>query len=222
MMSKRLAATRRRAHRRYQLAACHAAALARQAAEFTYKLGGSSPMEHPAMARYEGRRRPDQPETNGRLEITIYPNSQLGGDTAMISQTISGAMQMYHPADRSAGAAQSGLRHHRRRLRVPRLRPGLGRDGWRSGQDAARGRGRNGSVLHRQDLGSRLPPDHHAQQADQRPGRPATASRSGCRWRRSWSRCSGIWAPRRRPSTSTRSTAHCRPASSTGRKIRWC
>ena len=34
-------------------------------------------------------------ETNGRMEITIYPSSQFGGDTAMISQVISGAMQMY-------------------------------------------------------------------------------------------------------------------------------
>ena len=42
-------------------------------------------------------------ETNGRMEIVIYPSSQLaGGDlTAMISQAISGAMQMYYPAHRS-------------------------------------------------------------------------------------------------------------------------
>ena len=30
------------------------------------------------------------------MEITIYPNSVLGGDTAMISQAISGAMEMYN------------------------------------------------------------------------------------------------------------------------------
>ena len=35
-------------------------------------------------------------ESNGRMEITIYPNSVLGGDTAMIAQTISGAMEMYN------------------------------------------------------------------------------------------------------------------------------
>jgi tripartite ATP-independent transporter DctP family solute receptor len=39
-------------------------------------------------------------ESNGRMEITIYPNSVLGGDTAMIAQAISGAMEMYNlPVD---------------------------------------------------------------------------------------------------------------------------
>ena len=35
-------------------------------------------------------------ESNGRMEITIYPNSVLGGDTAMIAQALSGAMGMYN------------------------------------------------------------------------------------------------------------------------------
>jgi len=33
--------------------------------------------------------------TNGRFEYTVYASSALGGDTAMISQTISGVLQMY-------------------------------------------------------------------------------------------------------------------------------
>jgi TRAP-type transport system periplasmic protein len=65
------------------------------AAEFTYKLGGSSPMEHPAMAHSQKAADRIRQETNGRMEIVLYPSSQLGGDTAMISQAISGAMQMY-------------------------------------------------------------------------------------------------------------------------------
>ena len=65
------------------------------AAEFSYKLGSSSPMEHPAMARSAQAVKKIKEESNGRLEITIYPNSVLGGDTAMIAQLISGAMQMY-------------------------------------------------------------------------------------------------------------------------------
>ena len=65
------------------------------AAEFTYKLGSSSPMEHPAMAHSQIAVDKIKQETNGRMEIVIYPSSQLGGDTAMISQAISGAMQMY-------------------------------------------------------------------------------------------------------------------------------
>jgi TRAP-type transport system periplasmic protein len=65
------------------------------AAEFSYKLGSSSPMEHPAMVRSAIAVKKIKEETNGRLDITIYPNSVLGGDTSMISETISGAIQMY-------------------------------------------------------------------------------------------------------------------------------
>ena len=66
------------------------------AAEFAYKFGSSAPMDHPAMAHYKIACDKIRQESNGRLDITIYPNSQLGGDTAMISQVISGAMQMYN------------------------------------------------------------------------------------------------------------------------------
>jgi tripartite ATP-independent transporter DctP family solute receptor len=65
------------------------------AAEFSYKLGSSSPMEHPAMARSKEAAEKIKQESNGRMEITIYPNSALGGDTAMISQVIAGALEMY-------------------------------------------------------------------------------------------------------------------------------
>src|ERR1700722_18601566 len=70
------------------------------AAEFSYKFGSSAPMEHPAMAHTKIAADRIKEATNGRMEITIYPNSQLGGDTAMIPQTISGAIQMYNlPVD---------------------------------------------------------------------------------------------------------------------------
>jgi TRAP-type transport system periplasmic protein len=65
------------------------------AAEFTFKLGASSPMEHPAMARSKEAVDKIRLETNGQLNIIMYPNSQLGGDTAMISQVISGAIEIY-------------------------------------------------------------------------------------------------------------------------------
>jgi tripartite ATP-independent transporter DctP family solute receptor len=65
------------------------------AAEFSYKLGSSSPMEHPAMARSAVAVKKIMEESNGRFDISIYPNSVLGGDTAMIAQLISGALQMY-------------------------------------------------------------------------------------------------------------------------------
>ena len=65
------------------------------AAEFTYKFGASSPMEHPAMPRTKIAADKIRQASNGRLDISIFPNSQLGGDTAMISQVFSGATQMY-------------------------------------------------------------------------------------------------------------------------------
>jgi tripartite ATP-independent transporter DctP family solute receptor len=65
------------------------------AAEFSYKLGASSPMEHPAMARSKEAAEKIKQDSNGRMEITIYPNSALGGDTAMIAQVITGALEMY-------------------------------------------------------------------------------------------------------------------------------
>jgi tripartite ATP-independent transporter DctP family solute receptor len=65
------------------------------AAEFNYKLGASSPMEHPALARSKEAAEQIKRDSNGRMEITIYPNSALGGDTAMIAQVIAGALEMY-------------------------------------------------------------------------------------------------------------------------------
>src|SRR5580693_3004073 len=56
------------------------------AAEFSYKLGGSSPMEHPAMAHSLDAANKIKEQSNGRMEISMYPNSVLGGDTAMIAQ----------------------------------------------------------------------------------------------------------------------------------------
>lgn len=47
------------------------------------------------MARSQEAANKIKQDTNGRVEITIYPNSVLGGDTAMIAQAISGALEMY-------------------------------------------------------------------------------------------------------------------------------
>jgi tripartite ATP-independent transporter DctP family solute receptor len=65
------------------------------AAEFTYKFGGSLPAEHPMMIRCVEAFKKIKEESGGRLDITAYPNSVLGQDTAMMSQAVSGALQMY-------------------------------------------------------------------------------------------------------------------------------
>lgn len=65
------------------------------AAEFSWKYGSVLPITHPMNARIAEAAPKIKEATNGRFEYTVYPSSALGGDTAMIAQTISGALQMY-------------------------------------------------------------------------------------------------------------------------------
>jgi TRAP-type transport system periplasmic protein len=65
------------------------------AAEFTYKCGTSSPDGHPMIIRGREAAAKIKEESGGRLAITFYTNSVLGGDTSMISQAIAGALEMY-------------------------------------------------------------------------------------------------------------------------------
>src|SRR4051812_33701353 len=68
--------------------------LARAAsAQFSYKFGTSLPANHPLCTRTEDAARAILDETDGRVDIKVFPNSQLGGDTDMLSQTRSGALE---------------------------------------------------------------------------------------------------------------------------------
>lgn len=64
------------------------------AAEFAYKLGVDVPETHPVAVRLRAMADKVRAETNGRLDITVFPNNQLGGDTAMLQQVRSGAIQV--------------------------------------------------------------------------------------------------------------------------------
>lgn len=64
------------------------------AAEFTYKLGSDVPESHPETLRLRAMVEKVKTETNGRLEIKLFPNNQLGGDTAMMQQVRTGATEM--------------------------------------------------------------------------------------------------------------------------------
>jgi TRAP-type transport system periplasmic protein len=66
------------------------------AAEFTYKCGTALPDGHPMCIRGREAMQKIKEESNGRLDITLYTNSVLGQDTAMISQAIAGALEMYY------------------------------------------------------------------------------------------------------------------------------
>jgi tripartite ATP-independent transporter DctP family solute receptor len=65
------------------------------AAQFTYKCGTALPDGHPLVIRGKEAAAKIKTESNGRLDITFYTNSVLGQDTALISQTIAGALEMY-------------------------------------------------------------------------------------------------------------------------------
>jgi len=65
------------------------------AAEFTYKCGTALPNGHPMCIRGREAMKAIAEHSNGRLEITLYTNSVLGQDTAMLAQTIAGALEMY-------------------------------------------------------------------------------------------------------------------------------
>jgi TRAP-type transport system periplasmic protein len=70
------------------------------AAEFSYKYGNTLPPTHPMNVAASKAADRIREETKGRLDIQVFPSSQLGSDTDMLSQVRSGALEFY---------SQSGL-----------------------------------------------------------------------------------------------------------------
>jgi TRAP-type transport system periplasmic protein len=68
-----------------------------RAAEFSYKLGHSTPNNHPFNLRMEEVAANIARDSKGRMELTIFPNSQLGGDNDILSQARSGAIEFCQP-----------------------------------------------------------------------------------------------------------------------------
>jgi len=66
-----------------------------RAAEFTMKYGNDLPAAHPINTRAREAVDAIKAQTNGRLEIEIFPNSQLGSSTDMLSQVRSGAIDIF-------------------------------------------------------------------------------------------------------------------------------
>ena len=67
---------------------------ASRAAEFAYKMGHDMPADHPLNVRAVEAAGRVAKTTNGRVEIKLFPNSQLGGDPSMFEQLRSGAVEM--------------------------------------------------------------------------------------------------------------------------------
>jgi TRAP-type transport system periplasmic protein len=63
------------------------------AAQFLYKFGTDNPAQHPNAI--EGAKTFDaiRRETQGNVDIQLFPNNQLGGASAMLQQVRTGALQ---------------------------------------------------------------------------------------------------------------------------------
>jgi tripartite ATP-independent transporter DctP family solute receptor len=67
-----------------------------QGAEFTYKYANNQPPVHPMNVRAKQAVEAIKTETNGRLDIQIFPSNQLGSDTDTLSQLRSGGVEMFN------------------------------------------------------------------------------------------------------------------------------
>ncbi|MDM0108376.1 TRAP transporter substrate-binding protein [Variovorax sp. J22R24] len=66
-----------------------------QKAEFTYKYANNLPVTHPMNLRAKEMADAVLAETNGRVDIQIFPNNQLGSDTDVLSQLRSGGVEFF-------------------------------------------------------------------------------------------------------------------------------
>jgi tripartite ATP-independent transporter DctP family solute receptor len=64
------------------------------AAEFEFKLGANTPDTHPLTLRLIEAARAIGALSSGRLNISVFPNSQLGGDPEMLSQLRAGGIEL--------------------------------------------------------------------------------------------------------------------------------
>ena len=69
-----------------------------RAAEISLKYGNNLPMTHPLNVRAREAAEQIAKESGGRVELTIFPNNQLGGDTDMLSQVRANAIQFFTPS----------------------------------------------------------------------------------------------------------------------------
>jgi len=65
------------------------------AAQWTYKYASNVSIDHPLNVRMRECWSAVAKETGGRLDVQIFPNNQLGGDTQALQQLRSGALQFF-------------------------------------------------------------------------------------------------------------------------------
>ena len=64
-------------------------------AEFTYKYANNLPDTHPMNVRAREMAAAIKSETNGRVDLQVFPNNQLGSDTDVLSQIRSGGVEFF-------------------------------------------------------------------------------------------------------------------------------
>ncbi len=64
-------------------------------AEFQYKYANNLPLSHPMNLRAKEMADAIRADTKGRVDIQIFPSSQLGSDTDMLSQIRSGGVEFF-------------------------------------------------------------------------------------------------------------------------------
>ncbi len=64
-------------------------------AEFVYKYANNLPDSHPLNVRAREMSAAIKAETNGRVDLQVFPNNQLGSDTDMLSQIRSGGVEFF-------------------------------------------------------------------------------------------------------------------------------
>src|SRR5271169_2578757 len=66
-----------------------------RAAEFSYKFAQNLPAMHPLYIRAAEAAEQIKASTKGRVEIQVFPNSQLGSDTDSLSQVRAGGIELF-------------------------------------------------------------------------------------------------------------------------------
>lgn len=66
-----------------------------QNAEHSFKWANNIPLTHPSNVRIKEAVDAIKAESKGKVDIQVFPNNQLGGDTDMLSQVRSGAIDIF-------------------------------------------------------------------------------------------------------------------------------
>ncbi len=66
-----------------------------EAADFVLRYANNQPLTHPMNIEANAMAKRIADESKGRLKVMIFPNNQLGGDTEMVTEIRSGAIDLY-------------------------------------------------------------------------------------------------------------------------------